>query len=62
LVFGSLRRRKTIGRKHATAFIRLLGLGRQEQLTAAWSDHRQAIPGTLDDATREAIRSAFNAA
>lgn len=56
LVCGSLRRRKTIDRKHVRAFTRLLGLGRQEQLAAAWSDHRQAIPGTLEDATREAIR------
>ena len=56
LVCCRLRRRKTIDRKHVTAFTRLLGLGRQEQLAAAWSDHRQAIPGTLDDATREAIR------
>jgi hypothetical protein len=50
---AALRRRKMIDRKHITAFTRL---GRQEQLAAAWSDYRQAIPGTLDDATREAIR------
>ena len=56
LVCGSLRRRKTIDRKHVTSFTRLLGLGRQEQLAAAWNDHRQGITGTLDDATREAIR------
>jgi hypothetical protein len=56
LVCGSLRRRKTIDRKHVTAFTRLLGFGRQDQLAAAWSDHRQAIPGTLEDARREAIR------
>jgi hypothetical protein len=56
LVCGSLRRRKTIDRKHVTAFTRLLALGRQEQLATAWSDHRQAVPGTLEDATHEAIR------
>ena len=56
LVCGSLRRRKTIDRKHVTAFTRLLGLGRHDQLVAAWSDHRQAIPGTLEDARREATR------
>jgi hypothetical protein len=56
LVCGSLRRRKTIDRKHVTAFTRLLGLGREEQLAAAWRDHRQAVSGTLDAATREAIR------
>jgi hypothetical protein len=56
LVYGSLRRGKAIDRKHVTSFTRLLGLGRQEQLAAAWSDHRQGIPGTLDEAAREAIQ------
>jgi hypothetical protein len=56
LVCGSLLRRKTIDAKHATAFTRLRGLGRQEQLAAAWNDHRQAVPGTLDAAASEAMR------
>jgi hypothetical protein len=56
LVCRSLKRHKTIDPKHVTAFTCLLGLGRQDQLAAAWSDHRQAIPGALEDATREAIR------
>jgi hypothetical protein len=42
--------------KHVTAFKRLLGVGRQEKLAQAWSHHREAVPGTLDGATREAIR------
>jgi hypothetical protein len=48
--------RKNIDAKHATAFARLRGLGRPEQLAMAWSDHRRTVPGTLDEATREAIR------
>jgi len=56
LVCGSLQRRRTIDPKHARAFSRLLGLGRPRELAAAWNDHRQALPGTFEDATREAIR------
>ena len=56
LVCGALQRRQAIDPKHARAFTRLLGLGRQPELAAAWNDHRQAVPGTLEDATREAIR------
>jgi hypothetical protein len=56
LVCGSLRRGKSIDAKHATAFTRLLGLGRPEQLAAAWNDHRQQVPGTLGEASREASR------
>jgi hypothetical protein len=56
LVCGSLRRGKSVDVKHATSFTRLLGVGRQDQLAVAWSDHRQGVPGTLDEATREAIR------
>ena len=54
LVCGRLRRGQSVDGKHATAFTRLLGLGRQEQLEAAWNDHRQQVPGTLDAASREA--------
>jgi hypothetical protein len=56
LVCGSLRRRKTVDGKHVAAFTRLLGVGRREQLAAAWRDHRQAVPGTLDEATSETMR------
>jgi hypothetical protein len=56
LVCGSLQRLQTIDPKHAWAFTRLLGLGRQPELAAAWKDHRQAVPGTFEDATREAVR------
>jgi hypothetical protein len=51
-VCGSLRRGKSIDVKHATAFRRLLGLGRPKWL--AWEDHRQQVPGTFDEASREA--------
>jgi hypothetical protein len=56
LVCGSLRLGEKVDVTYATAFTRLLGVGRPEQLAVAWSDHRQAVPGTLDEATREAIR------
>jgi hypothetical protein len=56
LVCGSLQRGKQVDAKHATAFNSLLGIGRQEQLAVAWNDNRQAVPGTLEDATREAIQ------
>jgi hypothetical protein len=55
LVCGRLRRGQSVDVKHATALTRLLGLGRPEQLAAAWNDHRQQVPGTLDAASREAI-------
>lgn len=53
LVCGRLRRGQSVDVKHATAFTRLLGLDRREQLEAAWNDHRQQVPGTLDAASRE---------
>jgi hypothetical protein len=56
LVCGRLRRGQSVDVKHATAFTRLFGLGRPEQLAAAWNDHRQQVPGTLDAASREAAR------
>ena len=55
-VCGSLRLGRTIDVKHATAFSSLRGLGRPEQLAAAWHDHRQQVPGTIDEASREAAR------
>lgn len=56
LVCGRLRRGQSVDVKHATAFTRLFGLGRPEQLAAAWNDHRQQVPGTLDEASRESVR------
>lgn len=56
LVCGRLRRGQSVDVKHATAFTRLFGLGQPEQLAAAWNDHRQQMAGTLDAASREAIR------
>jgi hypothetical protein len=55
-VSGSLRRGRTIDIKHATTFRRLRGLGRPAQLAAAWNDHRQQVPGTVDEALREGAR------
>lgn len=54
LVCGRLRRGGTIDVKHAVAFRRLRGLGQPQVLAAAWNDHRQQVPGTLEDASREA--------
>jgi len=55
LVCGRLRRGQSIDVKHVTAFTRLFGLGRPEQLAVAWNDHHQLVPGTLDSAAREAV-------
>jgi hypothetical protein len=56
LVCGRLRRGQSVDVKHATAFTRLFGLGQREQLAAAWNDHRQQVPGTLETASRETAR------
>ena len=56
LVCGRLRRGLTIDIKHTAAFSSLRGLGRPAQLAAAWNDHRQQVPGTVDEASREAAR------
>jgi hypothetical protein len=56
LVCGRLQRGETVDVKHATAFARLRGLGRPDQLAAAWNDHRQQLTGTLDAASRDAAR------
>jgi hypothetical protein len=56
LVHGTLRQGRSVDVKHATAFTRMLGIGRHEQLAAAWSDHRQEMPETLDQASRETAR------
>jgi hypothetical protein len=55
-VCGRLRRGETIDGKHAVAFSRLRGLGQPERLAAAWNDHRRQVPGTLKDASREAVQ------
>ena len=55
-VCGRLRRRETIDVKHAVAFSRLRGLGQPQIFAAAWNDHHQQVPGTLEDASREAVR------
>jgi hypothetical protein len=56
LVCGRLRRGRSIDAKHVTAFTELRGLGRPEQLAMAWADHRQEVPGTLEEGDGEAIR------
>jgi hypothetical protein len=56
LVCGRLRRSLPIDVKHVTAFRRLRGLGAAAALAAAWADHRQQVPGTLDEASCEAAR------
>jgi hypothetical protein len=56
LVCGCLRRGGEIDVKHVTAFRRLSGIGEPAKLAAAWSDHRQQVPGTLEEASREATR------
>lgn len=55
-VCGQLRRGRSIDAKHVTAFTQLRGLGRPEQLAMAWADHRQEVPGTLEETAGEAIR------
>jgi hypothetical protein len=55
-VCGHLRRGRSVDIKHARAFNRLLGLGRPRQLAEAWVDHRQDVPGTLEEAARETAR------
>jgi len=53
-VCGRLRRGRQIDLKHVRAFTRLGGLGRSQQLDAAWQDHRQDVPGSLVEAMQEA--------
>ena len=53
-VCGRLRKGLEIDAKHVRSFMRLTDLGRRTQLTEAWEDHRQDVPGTLEAATREA--------
>ena len=53
-VCGRLRKGLEIEAKYVRSFMRLTDLGRRTQLTEAWEDHRQDVPGTLEAATREA--------
>ena len=53
-VCGRLRNGLEIDPKHVRAFTRLADLGRPEQLSDAWQDHRQDVPGSLEEATQEA--------
>jgi hypothetical protein len=53
-VCGRLRQGRPIDVKYVRAFTRLARLGEPPRLTAAWRDHRQELPGTLEEATREA--------
>jgi hypothetical protein len=55
-VCGRLQRGLEIDPKHVRTFQRLRGLGRPGELAEAWEDHRQAVPGTLQEATRAALR------
>ena len=55
-VCGRLRLGRSVDPKHVTAFTQLRGLGRPDQLAMAWADHRQEVPGSLDDAAGEATR------
>lgn len=55
-VCGRLRNGRGIDAKHVRAFTRLVDLGRRQQLAEAWQDHRQDVPGTLEEATVEAHR------
>ena len=56
LVCGRLRRCDEIDVKHAVAFSRLRGLGDPQVLAAARNDHRQQVPGTLEEASRQCVR------
>jgi hypothetical protein len=55
-VCGRLRKGLEIDAKYVRSFMRLTDVGRPTQLTEAWEDHRQDVPGTLGAATREALR------
>jgi hypothetical protein len=47
---------RPLNRKHASTFQRLVGLGRRHVLEEAWRDHREGLPMSFDEATREAAR------
>jgi hypothetical protein len=53
-VCGRLRRGLEIDAKHVQTLTRLADLGRPTALAEAWEDHRQDVPGVLQEAAQEA--------
>jgi hypothetical protein len=53
-VCGRLRKGLEIDAKYVRSYMRLSDRGRPAQLTEAWEDHRQDVPGTFEEAKREA--------
>jgi hypothetical protein len=53
-VCGRLRKGLHVDPKHVRAFNALTDLGSREQLVVAWHEHREDLPGTLEDATQQA--------
>ena len=56
MICTELGRGRPIDRKHVRSFRQLLDLGRDEADASAWSDHRERVSGTFDEAIREALR------
>jgi hypothetical protein len=56
LVCGRLRSGKSIEAKYVAAFRRLMFRGEPALLAEAWTDHRQAISSTIDEAIEETRR------
>ena len=56
LVCGRIRPGRDNRRQARRRFSRLRGLGQPQVLAAAWNDHRQQVPGTLEDASLEAVQ------
>lgn len=55
LVCGRVTRRRVIDVKHVVALMRLRGFGDPPTLAKAWSDHRQQVSGSLEEASQEAV-------
>lgn len=53
-VCGRLRKGLGVDAKYVRSFMRLIDLGRPTQLNEAWKDHCDNVPGTLEEATRDA--------
>jgi hypothetical protein len=53
-VCGRLRKGLHVDPRHVRAFHALTDLGRPEQLVVAWHEHREDLPGTLEEATHQA--------
>lgn len=56
LVCGRSQADREIDPKHVQAFRRLADLGDASQLAEAWEDHRQELPGSLEDAIAQTHR------